>query len=102
MTEILTALIPALATVAAVLITDRRAFRAFRQGQEELLRVTLRTNIQCIYALYRGARRMPPDVYEGMCALYDRYVALGGNSYITAMKREMDAFDKLASGRPAD
>ena len=91
METILAASIPALltgvATIVTVILTNRKSMR-------DITLLTLRNNIQQNYYEYRKDKLIPWDVYHGMCEAYDKYVALGGNSYISRMKQEMDGYDK--------
>lgn len=103
MGDILVATIPAVisATVAVVtLIAGRKDTKdqlvaqkaEADEKQNEIILLTLRTNIMTIYAAYRSERQMPIDVYQGMCEMYDKYKEKGGNSFVHQIKVEMDSW----------
>lgn len=94
-----------LASVVCVMINNRNTRKQMLETeaqireetdkkQDKILKLSLRTTIQGIYAMYRGEHSIPQVVYEGMCQMYDTYVGMGGNSYIKALKAEMDAWDR--------
>lgn len=91
METILAASIPALITgvitIVTVLITNAKS-------RKDIMKVTLRCTIQSAYYAYMANKDMPMVVYAGMCEMYDEYKSLGGNSYISRLKSEMDEWHK--------
>lgn len=81
------ALITAIATITTVLITNRRS-------RIDLMKVTLRNTIQSAYYAYMGSKDIPMVVYSGVCEMYDEYKKIGGNSYISELKKQMDGWTK--------
>lgn len=92
-----------LASVVCVVINNRNTKRQMLETearireendkkQDEILKLSLRTTIQGIYAMYRTEHAIPQVVYEGMCQMFDTYTQMGGNSYIKTLKCEMDAW----------
>lgn len=77
-------------TKRQMMSTEERIRAENDKRQDEILLLTLRTTIQGIYAMYRTDHAIPQVVYEGMCTMYDAYINKGGNSYIKALKHEMD------------
>ena len=103
MTEILVAGVPALISAGvavATLIAGRKDTKEQLKAQKaevdekqnEIILLTLRTNIMTIYASYRTEKQIPRDVYQGMCDMYDKYKEKGGNSFIHQIKVEMDGW----------
>lgn len=91
METILAASIPALITgiitVVTVLITNAKS-------RKDIMKVTLRNTIQGAYYAYMVNKDIPMTVYSGVCEMYDEYKQLGGNSYISQLKSEMDSWHK--------
>lgn len=79
-----------LASVVAAIIT-------IRTKQKQILILCLRSVIQGIHSTYRDKKALPAEVYRGMCEMYDQYhdpKGLNQNSYISALKAEMDKWEK--------
>lgn len=92
MTAILAAAIPALITGAITIVT---VLTTNARSRKDLMKVTLRNTIQSAYYAYMGQKSIPMSVYAGVCEMYDEYKTLGGNSYISQLKVEMDGWMKI-------
>lgn len=53
----------------------------------------LRDSITQIYQKYKDEECLPVHMKENLYSLYERYVKLGGNSYIVAIVEEMNSWD---------
>lgn len=56
--------------------------------------VMLRHDITSVYEHYKGSAAMPKVIYESTMSLYDKYQALGGNSYVHEIVEEMKTWKK--------
>lgn len=56
--------------------------------------VMLRHDITSVYEQYKGSAAMPKVIYESTMNLYDKYQALGGNSYVHEIVEEMKTWQK--------
>ena len=103
--SIVVALIGAATSVITVLVTSRktrddlkRTERSLQnemdERQNETLLIALRNNIQAVYATGCERKCIKLAVYSGVCEEFDRYVALGGNSYVHTLMDEMKSWDK--------
>ena len=63
--------------------------------QNEILMLCLRTSIHSVYMMYRDKGEIPDSVFNGVCAMYNQYTAVGGNCYITALFNEMKGWRKV-------
>lgn len=81
------AVIPAILSVVINIVEIGKTRR-------DIMKTTLRSNIVQIYHMYKDQKDIPLGVYDGMCNQYDDYVKFGGNSYVHALKKEMDEWHK--------
>ena len=56
--------------------------------------VMLRHDITSVYEQYKSSAAMPKVIYESTMNLYDKYQALGGNSYVHEIVEEMKTWQK--------
>ena len=56
--------------------------------------VMLRHDITSVYEQYKSSAAMPKVIYESTMSLYDKYQALGGNSYVHEIVEEMKTWSK--------
>lgn len=56
--------------------------------------VMLRHDITSVYEHYKDAAAMPKVIYESTMNLYDKYQALGGNSFVEDEVEEMKTWQK--------
>lgn len=56
--------------------------------------VMLRHDITSVYEQYKSSAAMPKVIYESTMNLYDKYQALGGNSYVHDIVEEMKTWQK--------
>lgn len=56
--------------------------------------VMLRHDITSVYEHYKSSAAMPKVIYESTMNLYDKYQALGGNSYVHEIVEEMKTWSK--------
>ena len=56
--------------------------------------VMLRHDITSVYEQYKSSAAMPKVIYESTMNLYDKYQALGGNSYVHGIVEEMKTWQK--------
>ncbi len=56
--------------------------------------VMLRHDITSVYEHYKSSAAMPKVIYESTMSLYDKYQALGGNSYVHEIVEEMKTWKK--------
>lgn len=59
------------------------------QDQKKATICSLRHSITGIYEKYKDEQKLPSNVREDLCSLYERYSELGGNSYIHSIFEEM-------------
>lgn len=56
--------------------------------------VMLRHDITSVYEQYKSSAAMPKVIYESTMNLYDKYQALGGNSFVESEVEEMKTWQK--------
>ena len=56
--------------------------------------VMLRHDITSVYEQYKSSAAVPKVIYESTMNLYDKYQALGGNSYVHEIVEEMKTWQK--------
>ena len=56
--------------------------------------VMLRHDITSVYEQYKSSAAMPKVIYESTMNLYDKYQALGGNSFVESEVEEMKTWSK--------
>lgn len=56
--------------------------------------VMLRHDITSVYEQYKSSAAMPKVIYESTMNLYDKYQALGGNSFVSGEIEEMKTWQK--------
>ena len=56
--------------------------------------VMLRHDITSVYEQYKSSAAMPKVIYESTMNLYDKYLSLGGNSYVHEIVEEMKTWEK--------
>lgn len=56
--------------------------------------VMLRHDITSVYEHYKDSAAIPKVIYESTMSLYDKYQALGGNSYVHEIVEEMKTWSK--------
>lgn len=56
--------------------------------------VMLRHDITSVYEQYKSSAAMPKVIYESTMNLYDKYQALGGNSFVEDEVEEMKTWSK--------
>ena len=102
---IISAIVPAIASILCVVLTNRSTRQRVEESskqlkedmdakQNQILQLTLKSNIQTVHSAYRQDRCMPSIVYEGVCDMYDAYKSAGGNSYVKSLVTEMQTWDK--------
>ena len=105
MENVIVALIGAVASIVTVVINARKTRSEVRdttkqlkedidKQQNETIVLSLKNNIQGVYAMYRGERAIPLAVWSGICEMYDDYTKRGGNTYIHDLFDEMKQWDK--------
>lgn len=78
-----------LVTLAALIIKPIRQ-RLFRdKAEREGLKCLLRSEILRTYYRHLETHSMRQYEYQNMCACYEAYKALGGNSFVDHIYREM-------------
>lgn len=56
--------------------------------------VMLRHDITSVYQYYKDSAAIPQNVYQSTMELYDKYLKLGGNSYVHEIVEEMKGWSK--------
>lgn len=56
--------------------------------------VMLRHDITSVYQHYKDSAAIPQNVYQSTMELYDKYLKLGGNSYVHEIVEEMKTWSK--------
>lgn len=56
--------------------------------------VMLRHDITSVYQHYKDSAAIPQNVYQSTMELYDKYLKLGGNSYVHEIVEEMKGWTK--------
>lgn len=56
--------------------------------------VMLRHDITSVYQHYKDSAAIPQNVYQSTMELYDKYLKLGGNSYVHDIIEEMKTWSK--------
>ena len=56
--------------------------------------VILRHDITSVYQHYKDSAAIPQNVYQSTMELYDKYLKLGGNSYVHDIVEEMKTWSK--------
>lgn len=56
--------------------------------------VMLRHDITSVYQHYKDSAAIPQNVYQSTMELYDKYLKLGGNSYVHDIVEEMKTWSK--------
>lgn len=56
--------------------------------------VMLRHDITSVYQRYKDSAAIPQNVYQSTMELYDKYLKLGGNSYVHDIIEEMKTWSK--------
>ena len=56
--------------------------------------VMLRHDITSVYEHYKDSAAMPQGIYQSTMELYDKYLKLGGNSYVHDIVEEMKTWSK--------
>lgn len=56
--------------------------------------VMLRHDITSVYQHYKDSAAIPQNVYQSTMELYDKYLKLGGNSYVHEIVEEMKGWSK--------
>lgn len=56
--------------------------------------IMLRHDITSVYEHYKDAAAMPQGIYQSTMELYDKYLKLGGNSYVHEIVEEMKTWKK--------
>ena len=56
--------------------------------------VMLRHDITSVYQHYKDSAAIPQNVYQSTMELYDKYLKLGGNSYVHDIVEEMKTWNK--------
>lgn len=57
--------------------------------------VMLRHDITSVYQHYKDAAAIPQGIYQSTMELFDKYQALGGNSYVHEIVEEMKTWEKV-------
>ena len=94
-----------LASVVCVVINNRNTKRQMLETearireendkkQDEILMMTLRNSIKMTYQSGKLNKLLEKTLWEGACAEYDKYKALGGNSYVHDLMEQMQTWDK--------
>ena len=66
----------------------------FHSDWKEYNIVMLRHDITSVYEHYKDSAAIPKVIYESTMSLYDKYQALGGNSYVHEIVEEMKTWSK--------
>ena len=56
--------------------------------------IMLRHDITSVYEHYKSSAAMPQGIYQSTMELYDKYLKLGGNSYVHDIVEEMKTWSK--------
>ena len=56
--------------------------------------IMLRHDITSVYEHYKSSAAMPQGIYQSTMELYDKYLKLGGNSYVHDIVEEMKGWER--------
>lgn len=56
--------------------------------------IMLRHDITSVYEHYKSSAAIPQNIYQSTMELYDKYQALGGNSYVHEIIEEMKEWER--------
>ena len=71
-----------------------RKLEEFHSEWKDYNIIILRHNITSVYEHYKGSAAMPQGIYQSTMELYDKYLKLGGNSYVHDIVEEMKTWSK--------
>ena len=57
--------------------------------------IMLRHDITSVYEHYKDSAAMPQGIYQSTMELYDKYLKLGGNSYVKNIIKEIETWEKI-------
>ena len=82
-----------IASALAVLISFFRVGKRYVEGQ----RCLLRTVIKSTYYEHREDKKIPEHDLENFVLCYEAYKALGGNSFVDILYKEVSSWDVIQS-----
>ena len=72
-----------------------RKLEDFHSEWKDYNLIMLRHDITSVYQHYKSSAAIPQNIYQSTMELYDRYQALGGNSYVHEIIEEMKTWKRI-------